>query len=68
MDFCEGCPEAVLQRCYWLKDAGGAKQLLAAERTKLEGVVTAMSKKGLRVLGFAYRVYPLQTEDAEDEN
>ncbi len=26
-----------------------------------------MSKKGLRVLGFAYRVYPLQTEDAEDE-
>gem|GEM_PF-47203 len=65
--FVKGAPEAVLQRCYWLKDAGGAKQLLAAERTKLEGVVTAMSKKGLRVLGFAYRVYPLQTEDAEDE-
>ncbi len=66
--FVKGAPEAILQRCYWQKDTSGARQLLAADRTKLEEVVAAMSKKGLRVLGFAYQVYPLQAEDdAEDQ-
>lgn len=60
--FVKGAPEAVLKACDWLQDEQGARQLTLEDRKKLESVVTAMSKKGLRVLAFAYQVYPKPAE------
>ena len=53
--FMKGAPEAVLQRCRYLLDEGGIRELNESERTNILKVNEEMAQAALRVLGFAYR-------------
>jgi calcium-translocating P-type ATPase len=66
----KGAPEAVLPRCATIQDGNGtARELDAATRHELAGVVDGYAAAGLRVLAFADRdlgtALPRNREDAE---
>lgn len=56
--FVKGAPEEVLPRARWLELEGKREPLTADSQAAFIRVATEMADRGLRVLGFAYRVLP----------
>ena len=64
--FMKGAPEAVLQRCRYLLDECGIRELNESERTNILKVNEEMAQAALRVLGFAYRDFSDPMECTEE--
>ena len=58
VSYVKGAPERILERCSYQLLNGRKTRLNEREREKLMSVYEDMAKKGLRVLGFAYKDFP----------
>jgi calcium-translocating P-type ATPase len=56
--FVKGAPEELLSRAGWVEVEGRREPLTEERATALGDAATGMADRGLRVLGFAYRVLP----------
>lgn len=60
---CKGALEAVLPLCRWRHDGGTASVALSdADRARIEAAEQRLADRGLRVLAFAWRPLPQDTE------
>ncbi len=66
--FTKGAPEVVLSRSQYIVGDSGAKELTGEDRDKINRVATEMASKGLRVLGYAYKVVENVPGDEDAEN
>jgi Ca2+-transporting ATPase len=66
MVFMKGAPEIVLQRCSYILDGGGLRELKEKERDQILKVSEEMAQEALRVLGLAYRDCPDGIEYTEE--
>jgi calcium-translocating P-type ATPase len=56
--YCKGAPEVVLPRCKWSDMSGETVELFAEDAAALKAAADRMGKDGLRVLAFAWRNLP----------
>ncbi|PSC06168.1 magnesium-translocating P-type ATPase [Alsobacter soli] len=54
----KGAPEALLSLCDRVQAGGAERPLDVNERTRLEGLIDAKGREGLRLLGVARRAFP----------
>jgi Ca2+-transporting ATPase len=64
--FMKGAPEVVLQRCSYILDENGVRELTETERDQILKVNEEMALGALRGLGFAYRDFSEAFESTEE--
>ncbi|MFQ6134676.1 MAG: cation-translocating P-type ATPase, partial [Nitrososphaerales archaeon] len=65
--YMKGAPEVILERCSNLLVEGRLLKLTGRERDEILAENESMAKKALRVLGFAYREIPPDTESFTED-
>ncbi len=58
ISYVKGAPEKIIERCSYELVEGRKIRLEKKDRIRLHAVYELMAKKGLRVLGFAYKEFP----------
>jgi Ca2+-transporting ATPase len=66
MAFMKGAPEVVLQRCSFILDESGIRDLRETEKSQILKANEEMALGALRGLGFAYRDLPEAVESSEE--
>ncbi|MBM3241450.1 cation-translocating P-type ATPase [Candidatus Poribacteria bacterium] len=66
MAFTKGAPEVVLERCSYILDENGLKELKETEKKDILKINEEMAHGALRVLGFAYKDCPDVIEYTEE--
>ncbi len=65
--FSKGAPDYLLELCSYYLEDGKVKLLSTAVRKKIQAQNEQMAQKALRVLSFAYKEEPEETEQAEKD-
>lgn len=64
--YMKGAPEAVLERCSRLREAGGERELTEEDRRQILATNDRMAANGLRVLGISERALPAEVDLADE--
>jgi Ca2+-transporting ATPase len=65
--YVKGAPETVLDLCTHIRQDGGTSDLTEAKKQEILEVNARMASQALRVLGFAYRELPAETQPFTEE-
>ena len=65
--FCKGAPDYLLELCSYYLENGEVKLLTPSVRKRIKQENEAMAQKALRVLSFAYKTEPEESERAETD-